>query len=135
MIFVIQGRGLAPITQSLNPTPTPPTIVLLLSAPQACGIPVEIPYRLFVQFLTKCCSDTSLRVGQPFPGRTVFSLRKHAYSNTVKPVLSSHPWEAKNVAAEGRWLLNTVQICKSTNFGAAFLWLLNTGWLLNRGDH
>ena len=47
---------------------------------------------------------------------------------TVKPVLSSHPWEAEKVVAGGRWLLNTVQIYRYMNFGQ-----LSSGCLIQVG--
>ena len=53
---------------------------------------------------------------------------------SVKPVLSSHSREARNVAAEGRWLFNTGQIYKETLIWETSKWLLNTGGCLSRFD-
>ena len=53
---------------------------------------------------------------------------------TVKPVLNSHTREAQKVAAKGRWLLNRVEYQYKINIWEHFVWLLKTGWLLNRGD-
>jgi len=49
-------------------------------------------------------------------------------------VLSSHTREAQKVAAKGRWLLNRGEYQYKINVWEHFVWLLKTGWLLNRGD-
>ena len=49
------------------------------------------------------------------------------YMSTVEPVLSSHAREAKNLAAEGRWLFNAVQIYREMLIWDNSKWLLNTG--------
>ena len=38
------------------------------------------------------------------------------------------------VAAKGRWLLNRGKYQYKCNIWEHFVWLLKTGWLLNRGD-
>jgi len=56
------------------------------------------------------------------------------YQYTVKPVLSSHQWEAQKVAAYGRWLLNGGEHQYKIKVWKQIVWLLKTGWLLNRDD-
>jgi len=49
-------------------------------------------------------------------------------------VLSSHSKEAQKVAAYGRWLLSAGDYQYKIKVWAHFVWLLKTGWLLNKGD-
>jgi len=53
---------------------------------------------------------------------------------TVKPVLSSHPREAKKMASYGKWLFNGGEYQNKIKVWEHSVWLLKTGWLLNRGD-
>jgi len=49
-------------------------------------------------------------------------------------VLSSHPKEAQKVAAYGRWLLIEGEDQYKIKVWEHSVWLLKTGWLLNKGE-
>jgi len=49
---------------------------------------------------------------------------------TVKPVLSSHPWEAQKAAAYGRWLLIGGEYQNKIKVWEHSVWLFKTVWLL-----
>jgi len=72
---------------------------------------------------------TQVRSNQIKSNHFILSLYMH-YMYTVKPALSSHSREARNVAAEGRWLFNTGQTYKETLIWEKSKWLLNTGGCL-----
>jgi len=49
-------------------------------------------------------------------------------------VLGSHAGEAQKVAALGRWLLSGGAYQYKIKVWEHSVWLLKTGWLLNKGD-
>jgi len=57
-----------------------------------------------------------------------------AVSYTVKPVLAATQGKHKKVAALRQWLLSGGEYQYKIKVWEHFVWLLDTGWLLNNGD-